>query len=255
MEHFDDATDFMAFVAASPSPRHAVAESVRRLEAAGLAPAEPRSGADAGYSVRGGSLLAWRNGGSGSVRAITAHTDSPNLRIKPRPDATTAGISQFGVEVYRNALLNSWLDRDLGLAGHVVVRTGTDIETRLVTIDRPVVRIPQLAIHLDRDINTKGLLLNKQTHMAPMWGLNGDESGQLSLADLLGTELGVAPDAILAHQLMTFDLTPPALGGWNDEFIASPRIDSYHNVWFELHEDLILLAGRTREEEAAAGRA
>lgn len=230
MEHLVDASDFMAYVAASPSPRHCVAESVKRLEAAGLERSTPGAGAAAGFVDRAGSLLAWRSNGDGPVRVITGHTDSPNLRLKPNPDTTGAGLHQFGVEVYGGALVNSWLDRDLGLAGHVVVRTDDGIETRLVLIDRAVMRIPQLAIHLDREINTKGLQLNKQQHLQPVWGVV-DTDNDRTLADLVAAELGLEASQILAFELMTHDVVAPALWGWHDEFIAAPRIDNQLSSW------------------------
>lgn len=236
MDHLADANDLMAYIAASPTPRHAVAETARRLEAAGFgAPPPTAEAVEAGYRVRGGSIIAWRSaaaegaGDNTPCRLITAHTDSPNLRIKPRPDTTSVGVRQLGVEVYGGALINSWLDRDLGLAGHVILRQGDDVTTRLVMIARPVMRIPQLAIHLDREINTKGLLLNKQTHMRPMWGLEGDEES--GLIDVLAQELDVAPSDVLAFELMAYDLAAPSLGGWHDEFIAAPRIDNQLSCW------------------------
>lgn len=235
------ASDFMAFVAASPTPRHCVAETIRRLEGAGFKAGSPTSGKkSAGYQARAGSLIAWRTSKkTGPVRVITAHTDSPNLRIKPNPDGVSAGTHQLGVEVYGGALVNSWLDRDLGIAGQVVSRApkkgrskkpSREIVSHLVRIDRPVLRIPQLAIHLDREINTKGLQLNKQTHLKPMWGFVG-ENDQAGLVDLLATHLDIAAADVLAFQLMTHDVVPPAFGGWHDEFVASPRIDNQLSCW------------------------
>ena len=191
--------------------------------------------------MRAGSLIAWREGaGAGPTRVITAHTDSPNLRIKPHPDTSSARLHQLGVEPYGGLLLNSWLDRDLGLAGHVVIRSakGDAIETQLVLIDRPVLRIPQLAIHLDRDVSTKGLVLNKQQHMKPIWGglasTDADADAATnspSLAELLGAELGINAGRILAWELMVHDVTPPTFWGWHEEFIASPRIDNQLSCW------------------------
>ena len=241
-----DANDFMAFVSASPSPRHCVAETVRRLEAAKFKAGAPAPGSkSAGFVARAGSLVAWRTTRkAGPVRVITAHTDSPNLRIKPRPDGVSAGARQLGVEVYGGALVNSWLDRDLGLSGQVICRPAKKrrgkgaptVESQLVKIDRPVLRIPQLAIHLDREINTKGLQLNKQNHLKPMWGFTNDgDDAEAGLVQLLAEHLDVAPDAILAFQLMTHDVVPPALGGWHDEFLASPRIDNQLSCWAGLN--------------------
>lgn len=237
-EHLNHANDFMAYVVASPSPRHAVAETIRRLESAGFSAGAPGSGKKAAnYQARAGSLLAWRTSKKkGPTRVVTAHTDSPNLRIKPQPDGTSAGLRQLGVEVYGGALVNSWLDRDLGLAGHVVTRRGgrgknaDAIDTHLLAINRSVLRIPQLAIHLDREINTKGLQLNKQQHLKPIWGMAADEDPE-SLTDLLATELDIKAENILAFELMTHDVVPPALSGWHSEFLASPRIDNQLSCW------------------------
>jgi len=252
------ATDLIDFIAASPSPRHAVAEAIRRLSSHGFSALDTGAElADRGWAARAGSLIAWRRGpAEGPVRVITAHTDSPNLRIKPQPDTTSVGLHQLGVETYGGALLNSWLDRDLGIAGHVVLKSTDGVEERLVLIDRPVMRVPQLAIHLDREINQKGLLLNKQQHLAPMWGTAATDSdadkqdaddGNDAAADtgfraLLGAELGCEPDAILSWELMAHPIEPPALGGWHDEFLAAPRIDNQLSCWASI-EALIAADG------------
>ena len=225
-----DLQDFFDYVQASPSPRHAVAESVRRLSDAGFRAGDAGAGIDKGFSVRGGALLAWAGPVDAPARVIVAHTDSPNLRIKPKPDTSAAGYRQLGVEIYGGVLLNSWLDRDLGLAGHVVVRTDDGIETRLVNFDRPVLRIPQLAIHLDREISSKGLHLNRQQHLRPIWGLENEDE-EAGLVALLAEHLDLDPTNVLAFQLMTHALAPPAAWGWHDEFAASPRIDNQLSCW------------------------
>ncbi len=100
------------------------------------------------------------------MRIVGAHTDSPGLRVKPHPDGGRAGWRQLGVEIYGGVLLNSWLDRDLGVAGRLVYADGADI---LVDVAEPIARVPQLAIHLDRDVNERGLVLDRQAHMTPVW--------------------------------------------------------------------------------------
>src|SRR4051794_37134276 len=177
----DAARDLGAFIDASPSPFHAVAAASAWLEAAGFtAFDEADAWTDATgkhYVVRDGSLVAWALPDASAVaspwRLIGAHTDSPNLRVKPRPDRASAGARQLGVEVYGGPLLNSWLDRDLGLSGRVALRDGS---MRLLLVDRPVLRIPQLAIHLDREIVANGLLLNPQLHLVPVWGVGALEA-------------------------------------------------------------------------------
>jgi aspartyl aminopeptidase len=180
--------------------------------------------------LEGGSLVAWRAPASVSAttpfRIVGAHTDSPNLRLKPRPDTGSAGWRQLAVEIYGGALLNSWLDRDLGLSGRVVLRSG---EVRLVLVGRPLARVPQLAIHLDRDVNDRGLMLDRQLHLTPVWGVGAVKEGELR--DVVATELGVAANDVAAWDLMLHDLTPPALLGAHRELLASARLDNLVSCW------------------------
>jgi len=224
--------ELLAFIDASTSPFHACAEMATRLEAAQFVQVHEDSlwTDEPGrfYVLRAGCLTAWivspDTAPEAGFRIIGAHTDSPNLRVKPKPDTGTAGYRQLGVEVYGGVLLNSWLDRDLGLSGRVMVRGARESETRLLQTSRPLLRVPQLAIHLDRDINTKGLLLNKQKHMSPVWALGtGDEDG---LRKFLGEELKVDATDVLSWDLMCHDTNPSTIFGRDDEFISAPRLDN-----------------------------
>lgn len=167
--HLDD---LIAYLDASPSPWHAAASSVDRLRTAGFAELalddEWRDVPAKGFVQRGAAVVAWHRGDAAGptspVRLVGAHTDSPCLRVKPNADAGGFGWKQLAVEVYGGVLLNSWLDRDLGVAGTVVLRDGT---TRLVAVHDAVARVPQLAIHLDRDVNERGVVLDKQQHLSP----------------------------------------------------------------------------------------
>lgn len=227
--------NLLDFIDASPSPFHAVETAGARLERAGFSELSEAAHwtADAAapggrFIKRGGSLVAWSTRPSQAAdtgfRIVGAHTDSPNLRVKPRPDTGRAGWRQLGVEVYGGVLLNSWLDRDLGLSGIVVVREAESFETRLLRVDRPILRVPQLAIHLDREIGERGLLLNKQTHMAPIWGIGEPDEG--AFVEFLATELDVAPTDVISWTLMTHDLTASTFAGLQDEFLSAPRIDN-----------------------------
>jgi aspartyl aminopeptidase len=215
---------------ASPTPYHAVATAAEELIGAGfteLGPGDSMSARGRAFVRRGGALVAWAVGdhheaGSG-FRVIGAHTDSPNLRIKAQPDSGGPAWHQLGVEVYGSALLNSWLDRDLGLAGRVAVRDGDGIRLSLVRDDRPLLRIPQLAIHLDRGLDEKGLLLNRQRHMVPIWAASGDAP---SFAAHLAMLLEVDEDQVVSWDMMTHDLTDAALTGLDEQFLASGRIDN-----------------------------
>ena len=212
---------------ASPTPYHAVARAIDLLAAEGFAPYDPAAGpVGRWYHAHGGGLVAWVVGPehdeTSGMRIVGAHTDSPNLRVKPRPDTGSVGVAQLGVEVYGGVLFNSWLDRDLGLAGRVSVAVDGETEIRLFRDDRPLARVPQLAIHLDRGVNDKGLILNAQRHLVPMWGL-GDAP---AFREYLAEQLSVAPDAVLSWDAMFHDLTPAALAGLDEEFLSSARIDN-----------------------------
>jgi aspartyl aminopeptidase len=232
----DDITgDLLSFLGASPTPFHAVDEGRRRLEVAGFhrldeADRWDRLAAGAYYVTSSGTnLFAFALPAPEHrtrFRLVGAHTDSPNLRLKPNPEYVTEGYAQLGVEVYGSALLNSWLDRDLGLAGRVLVKSERGgIESHLVRLDRPALRVPQLAIHLDREVNDKGLILNRQEHLAPVLGLAGAGSAG-ALVRLVAEAAGVAVDRVVGHELMLFDLVPPVLGGQAGEFIFSARLDN-----------------------------
>lgn len=213
---------------AAPSPYHAVAAAAARLEVVGFAPVDPRQpfpGPGRWYLADGGSLVAWTLVEGADVcagaRIVGAHTDSPNLRLKPRPDMSVAGMAQLDVEPYGGLLLNSWLDRDLGLSGRVVVRSAGEPTVRLIRDDRPLLRIPQLAIHLDRDVNMKGLVLNRQQHLNPVWGL-----GDSDLLGWLSERLAVDTTDIRGWDLMAHDTAAAAYLGRDDEFIVSARLDN-----------------------------
>ncbi len=231
---------------ASPTPYHAVETVIAQLEAAGFTNMNTSTVTVPGRQFwhDGGALVAWATSpehhATSGYRIVGAHTDSPNLRIKPNPDNQTAGWKQLGVEVYGGALLNSWLDRDLGLAGRVVVRTPDGLAVRLFRDDRPILRLPQLAIHLDDEINDKGLKLNRQRHMVPVWG------GIASAADFrsyLATRLVVNVDDIVSWDAMPFDLTPAAIVGLNEEFIAAARVDNQLSCFLAV--DALIAAAET----------
>jgi aspartyl aminopeptidase len=227
----DTALDLITFLDASPSPYHAAVEALRRLTAAGFTElpqaGEWPSGPGRYVVVDGGSLFAWivPDGAASNApfRLLGAHTDSPTLRVKPRPDTGQAGVRQLGVEVYGGALLNSWLDRDLGLAGRVIVRTEDGPQVRLIRVHRPLLRVPQLAIHLDAEIRTAGLKLDAQQHVVPIWSLGDPEPGGFSR--FLAGELGVGSDDVLSHDIVTYDLAGGTLAGLNEEFVSSGRQD------------------------------
>ncbi len=234
----DVVADLLAFIDASPTPYHAVAESVRRLEAAGYheAPAREVWSLSPGERVwvgrNDGSLLALELGRESPAREgfrlIGAHTDSPNLRLKPRSDVDAHGYRQLAVEPYGGLLLHTWFDRDLSIAGRVTLSGPDGTRSELTDFGRPLVRIPNLAIHLDRKQREKGLRLNVQTHAVPIAGL-----GELPpWTELVAAELRAKgrSDAqasdVLAYDLMLYDTQPSGLAGVRGEFVLAPRLDN-----------------------------
>ncbi|MEM9468000.1 MAG: M18 family aminopeptidase [Actinomycetota bacterium] len=216
-----------ADIDASPTPYHAVARARAALDAAGFSPYDPSTGpVGRWYHAKGGGIVAWvvtdAHDASTGLRIVGAHTDSPNLRIKPRPDTGSAGFAQLGVEIYGGVLLNSWLDRDLGIAGRVSVLGDGGFEMRTFRDDRALARVPQLAIHLDRGVNDKGLVLNPQRHMVPVWGLGAAPA----FREYLAAQVGAEPEAVMAWDAMLHDVTPATLAGLDGEFFASARLDN-----------------------------
>ena len=250
------AAGLCAFLDDSPTPFHACATAAAALDRAGFTrlherdrwPATPGGH----YLIRGGSLIAWRTGDdpdpAAPFRIVGAHTDSPGLRIKPNPDLVSQGWQQLGVEVYGGPLLASWVDRDLGLAGRVALRgAGPAPATRLLRVDEPLLRVSELAIHLNRGVNAEGLVLNPQLHLAPHWGL-GDRPGDLR--GFLAERLAVARGDVLGWDLMAFDLTPARRIGLDRALIASARLDNQATCYAGVQA--LVRAGTTRHRTMLA---
>jgi aspartyl aminopeptidase len=234
----DRVADLLSFIDRSPTPYHAVVESVRRLRAAGFreipegdvwaaAPGERC------FTIRNeSSLFAFQVGAispaEGGFRILGAHTDSPNLRVKPRAAAGSHGYRQLAVEPYGAPLLYTWLDRDLSLAGRVTLQGGGAPQTLLIDFGRPLLRIPSLAIHLQREIKTTGLKLEAQRHLVPVMGLEGaPEFPELLASELRAQGLAeIGPEGVLAFDLMTYDVQPSSVTGARGEFVCAPRIDN-----------------------------
>ena len=234
------AEDLAEFIAASPSSYHAAAEVARRLEASGFtrldeADAWPAQAGGRYVVVRDGAAIAWavpeQATATTGVHVFGAHTDSPGFKLKPQPTTGSRGWLQAGVEVYGGPLLNSWLDRELTLAGRLVLDDGTQV----LASTGPLLRLPQLAIHLDRGVND-GLALNKQTHTQPVWGL-----GEAQFADLLAevaAAADVAAERIRGYDLVTADAARGAVFGKDDAFFAAGRLDDLASV----HAGVVALA-------------
>ncbi|MEO3758195.1 M18 family aminopeptidase [Mycobacterium sp. B14F4] len=242
-----DPQSLCEFIDSSPSPFHVCETAADRLRAAGfseLAEGDPwpsESGPEGRFfTVRAGSLIAWRTTGPGvPFRIVGAHTDSPNLRVKQHPDRFVSGWQVVALQPYGGAWLNSWLDRDLGISGRLSVRNGNAIEHRLVRIDDPILRVPQLAIHLADD--RKAVSLDPQRHVNAVWGTG---SGVRSFLDFVADRAGVSAADVLGADLMTHDLSPSRLVGADRDLVSAPRLDNQATCYAGLEA---LLAAEPRD--------
>jgi aspartyl aminopeptidase len=252
--------DLIAYIDRSPTPYHAVAETRARLVAAGYEPLNEDAvwelaAGDRRFVVRNdGSLVAFEVGSTSPAdagfRIVGAHTDSPNLRLKPLADVRAHGYQQLAVEPYGGLLLHTWLDRDLSLAGRVTLRGENGLESVLVDFERPLLRVPSLAIHLFRELREEGLKLNLQTHSLPLLGLgDAPQFQELLLTQLQAQGVGGAPQ-VLAFDLMTYDTQPSAVSGSRDEFLHAPRLDNLASC----HAGLSALLGAHTDEIPAFTR-
>lgn len=250
------ALDLAAFVTASPSSFHAAREAARRLTEAGFTQLEEHEDWSAEdvtgnrYVLRDGAIIAWSAPSTASAvtpwRIVGSHTDSPALKLKPNPQLGSEGLSQVSVEIYGGPLLNSWLDRELRLAGQLALRDGST-----VLVDTPpLLRVPQLAVHLDRGVNAEGLKLDPQRHLQPLLGI-----GPLDVLEILAEHAAqsagrsITADDIVGFDVVTVDAQAPALFGAQEEFLASARLDNLSSVHAEV-QALITAAGQARDEDA-----
>lgn len=209
---------------ASPTPIHVVQTTVNRLWDSGFGEQRNFSSEllNKGFYRKDGAIVAWSLGDKGApLRIVGAHTDSPNLRVQPQPDISRMGWSQLGIEIYGGVLLNSWLDRDLGIAGRVFSSDGEEV---LFHHSQPIARVPQLAIHLDREIGERGLQLDKFQHTSPVWGTHAP-----MFLDWLAQETGV--QRIASFDAHLFDITPASVLGVDGSLLASGRLDNQLSCW------------------------
>lgn len=229
------AQNLLDFIDASPSPWHAVETLGQRLEAGGfrrLDETERWSLAPGGryYVVRGGaSLIAFALGlaemPDAGLRLVGAHTDSPGLRLKPNAPHTADGLSRLGVEVYGGPILASFADRDLSLAGRVSLRQGGTHAIRLLRFEQPLLRLPNLAIHMNREVNEQGLKLNKQTELPLLLGLAADDPAA-DFRARIASRLGCEAADVLGWEFNVYDTQPGSFWGADEAFIANSQLDN-----------------------------
>ncbi len=239
LTHLDD---LAAFVEASPSSYHAVAEAALRLRAASFTElVETEDWVTAGdtgatgvgkfFVTRDGAIIAWvlpatttSPTAASPFRIIGAHTDSPGFKLKPKPTIGSQGWLQAGVEIYGGPLLNSWLDRELEFAGRLVFDDGTSALVRT----GPFLRFPQLAVHLDRSVNTDGLVLNPQQHMNPVIGTGNP--ADTDIVGYLAALAGRPGDVVVGCDIVVADTALPRAFGLDGRLFASGRLDNLSSV-------------------------
>jgi aspartyl aminopeptidase len=219
------------FLDRSPTPWHAVANISEHLEHYGFIRLDERAAwcleAGASYfAVRSdGALVAWRQPVDVVAWMIFgAHTDSPNLRVRPDPIVKKHGYFQLGLEVYGGVLLSTWFDRDLSLAGRVAIANEGAVLSELVDFERPVGVIPNLAIHLDRDAN-KGRKINPQDEL-PLILSRAEKDAEMDFSEMLARELGRSAAEISAFDICAYPVEASQVIGLEGEFLASARLDN-----------------------------
>ncbi len=242
--------ELVQYVLESPTPYHAVDAGIRMLRSAGFTewkPADPSPvipGAKLYVSPYPTCLFAFslgsfekpisgneistnsRNRSPLNLRIAGAHTDSPCFHIKPVADAPQKKYLRLNVDVYGGPILNTWLDRPLSIAGAVALRSDETPLIHIVDLKAPLLTIPNLAIHMNREVN-KGVELNPQNDLLPLLGLLGEKaSDNGSFLQLLAQQLSVNPKDILDFDLFVYNTERPLLQGMNSEFLSAPRLDN-----------------------------
>lgn len=266
----------MAFLDESPSPFHAVTAMQRTLQEHGfndLEPGAPWSIGDRDKALvirNGSSLIAFRMGRAplieSGVRMIGAHTDSPCLRIKPAPDVRRSGFHQLSVEIYGGVLLAPWFDRDLSIAGRVTCSETTGQRlSLLIDFKKPIVTIPSLAIHLNRDVH-KNRTINPQQEVVPILCDLPDQS-EAGFRELLLNQIhqehpGTNIQAVTDYELSCYDTQGAQQVGLRGNFLASARLDNLLSCYAGLRslldaqgEQTVLLVCNDHEEVGSASAA
>lgn len=225
------------FISASPCNFFAVQSQARALEEAGY----QRLLESSSWELkRGGKYYVTRNGSAliafrlprvqpKGFMMVASHSDSPTLRVKPQPDVKSAECTTLNVEMYGGALLHTWFDKSLSVAGRLVLRDADGIRTQLVNIDRDLLVIPSLAIHMDHEAN-KGRSLNVQKDLQPLYG----DADAMPFMELVAQEADVERDDILGHELVAYNRVKPSVWGSSAEFFSAPRLDDLECAYSSL---------------------
>ncbi len=231
------AWNLIEFIDAATSPYHVVEQSTNLLRAL---PMNENAALSAGqaysfplYNTGIIFVAIGKNAAKAPLRIACAHTDFPCLRVKSNPVLNVHGYGKLNVEVYGGMIRNTWMDRPLSLAGAVALRGADPFAPilRLVDFRRPLMIVPNLAIHMNRKVN-EGVELKPQKDLLPLFFQNGDgdEDDTKKLLVLLAEELGVSAEDILSYDLNAYPYERGCLLGCDDAFLSAPRLDNLSSV-------------------------
>lgn len=221
--------DLLHFINKSPSPFHAA----RGIKAAFVYDHAIELREEDDWEISPGNKYVVTRNGSAVIafsvpkempkdfRIIAAHCDSPTFRIKENAEIEDGPYVRLNVEGYGGMIMSTWLDRPLGVAGRVIVRENGHLVPKLISTSKPVLVIPSLAIHMNREVN-QGYKWNVQKDLLPLYGMAG---GKLSFMDVIAAEAKCKKEDILGHDLSLVSLVPGTIWGAEDSFISSPRLD------------------------------
>ena len=241
MRNKDCAEELCGLIREGTSPFHAVSVAEKRLREQGFEslsmkrPWQLEKGGRYYVSVRESTLFAFTIGdgwnGQEGFRIAAAHTDFPGLRVKQHAEMIRGNYGQLNVEVYGGAILNTWLDRPLSASGRVALKSDDVFrpQTRLVDLKKPYFIIPNLAIHLNREVN-KGTELNRQKEMLPIAVVGKEQLTDNFFRKLLAEELEVEPEEILDYEMGLYNADQPQYVGIGEDLLSAPRIDNLSGV-------------------------
>ncbi len=216
--------NILDFLNNSPSPAWAAETAAQLLQSAGF----KETGRKIFLRPHPGMLVAAVlpekiQADKASFRIIGAHTDSPHLRLKPNTAVEAAGHTVLTSEIYGGALLYTWFDRNLGIAGEIYYKSGSSVAQKLIKIDAPVAIVPSLAIHLQRGVNEDGFIPAKAAGMNALITL---KKGDLDFNQYLAAQVKIAPETLLSYDLSLFDVQKATRGGLDDQLLSSARLDN-----------------------------
>ena len=230
------AEELIDFIDTATSPYHVAGRTCNALLGAHLSPEE---GICAGHSYyfplfdTGGVVVSIGENVHGPLRIVCAHTDFPCLRVKPHAVMHEHGYGKLNVEVYGGMIRSTWMDRPLSLAGAVAVRSTDPLAPQMHCVDfrRPLMIVPNLAIHMNRKVN-EGVELKPQKDLLPLLFLDGHEEGadEDRLTALLAAELNAPPEEILSYDLNAYPCECGCLLGADNAFLSAPRLDNLSSV-------------------------